>query len=246
MPNERLHRMLHKLYRRLCLRHPTMPCTRICFRGQYQGRDYGSALRKPVMPVVLQLEVPSKSMTSMRYRFQIPDPTKLLPGPVPPWGPTCELVDFKPQTLTAEKLVGRTIDEICTIVGTYGMGGPGFFGLRLGDEWLVISIWGAASWVQVDGRIVQDVFWDKNGWPRPWITKDHNELDEVLVGQVITSFEVTKNSLTIGISGRTLSITESPKSRPIHEGSKQPRSFEQGDDLRRVIFLAPTTELWIS
>jgi hypothetical protein len=184
-------------------------------------------------------------MTSLRYKFKIPDTSKPLPGDVPPWGPTCELVEFKPPSLTSDKVVGRTVDEICTCVGTYGMGGPGFFGLRLGDEWLVIAVWSAASWVQVDARIVQDVFWEKNRWPRPWITQHCNELAGVLIGQAIASFEVTKHSLTVGIGGRTLAITESPKSRPIHEGSKKPRSFAWADDLRRAVFLSPTAEIWV-
>jgi hypothetical protein len=142
-------------------------------------------------------------------------------------------------------VVGRTVDEICTHVGTYGMGGPGFFGLRLGDEWLVIAIWGAASWVQVDGRIVEDVFWDTNGWPRPWITNEGDELSRLLVGQHITSFELAEHSLTVGIGGRTLSISESPEGRPMLEGSKEPRSFEPGDDLRKAVFLSPTIEIWV-
>jgi len=184
-------------------------------------------------------------MTSLRYKFKIPNPAQPLPGDVPRWCPKCELVDFKPPSLTADMVVGRTVDEICTHVGTYGMGGPGFFGLRLGGEWLVIAIWGADSWVQVDGRIVQDVFWDKNGWPRPWITEEGDELSGLLVGQPIASFEVAEHSLTMGIGGRTLSITESPESRPIREGNKKPRSFERSDDLRRAVFLSPTAEIWV-
>jgi hypothetical protein len=184
-------------------------------------------------------------MTSLRYKFKIPDPSKPLAGDVPPWGPTCELVDFEPPSLTADKLVGRTVDEICTYVGTYGMGGAGFLGLRLGSQWLVIAFWGAASWVQVDGRIVQDGFWEKNGWQRPWITDQGDELAAVLVGQSITSFAVARHSLTVGIGGRTLSITEAPESRPILEGNKKPRCFERADDLRRAVFLSPTAEIWV-
>lgn len=184
-------------------------------------------------------------MSSIRYRFKIPDPSKPLPGDVPPWGPTCELVDFEPPFLTAGMVIGRTVDEIRTQVGTYGMGGPGFLGLRLGGEWLVIAIWGAASWAQVDGRIVEDVFWDKNGRPRPWITGEGDELSGVLVGRPITSFEVARHSLAARIGERTLSVTESPESRPILEGNKEPRSFEPADDLRRAVFLSPTTEIWV-
>lgn len=107
------------------------------------------------------------AMSSLRYKFQIPDPSRPLPGDLPPWGPHCELIDFEPVPLTPERVVGRTVDEVRTYVGTYGMGGPGFFGLRLGDEWLVVAIWGADSWIEADGRIVADSHWDNQGTPPP-------------------------------------------------------------------------------
>lgn len=186
-----------------------------------------------------------QKMSSLRYEYKIPDTSKPLSGDVPPWGPTCELVNFEPHALTAELIVGRTVGEVCTCVGTYGMGGPGFFGLRLGHEWLVIAIWGAASWIQVDGRIVQDVYWQRNGMPRPWMTDQGDELTELLVGQPITSFVVAKHSLTVGIGRLTLSISESPEGRPILEGNKKPRCFKKADDMKRAVFLSPTIELWI-
>jgi hypothetical protein len=67
----------------------------------------------------------------------------------------------------------------------------------------------------------------------------------VLVGQFITSFEVGKHSLAVGIGGRTLSISQSPEGRPLLEGNKQPRSFEEADDLTRAVFLSPTAEIWV-
>jgi hypothetical protein len=184
-------------------------------------------------------------MSSLRYEFQIPDPAKPLRGDVPPCGPNCELVDFKPATPTPQMVVGRTVDEVCTCVGTYGMGGPGFFGLRLGDEWLVVAIWGAASWIEADGRIVEDDFWDTNGMPRPWITAQGDELTGRLVGQPVTSFRLDKRSLAVGVGGMTLSVAESPVGRPILEGNKQPRAFDEDDDLRRAVFLSPTAEVWV-
>jgi hypothetical protein len=184
-------------------------------------------------------------MSSVRYKFQIPDTSKPLTGDVASFGPSGELIDFNPPVVTPEKIVGRTVEEVCTNVGTYGMGGPGFFGLRLGGEWLVVAIWDAASWIEADGRIVEDGFWDTNGRPRPWITDEGDELTARLVGQPITSFTLAERSLAVGVGGLTLLIAESPDGRPILEGNKQPRAFEEGDDLRRAVFLSPTTEIWV-
>jgi hypothetical protein len=121
-------------------------------------------------------------MSQLLYEFKIPDESKPIDGETPPWGPFFDLVDFKPEPLSANQIVGRAVDEVCKDVGTYGMGGPGFFGLRLADEWLVISMWGADSWIQINGRIVHDVFWNENGMPRPWLSGDSDELTGRIVG----------------------------------------------------------------
>ena len=184
-------------------------------------------------------------MSSVRYEFRIPDLAKPLPGGGPSFGPSCELIDFTPPTLTSEMVVGRTVDEVGTHVGTYGMGGPGFFGLRLGGEWLVVAVWGAASWVEAEGRAVEDWFWDANGRPRPWITERGDELSGRLVGRPVASFTLGKRSLAVGVGGLTLSIAESSAGRPVLEGNGQPRSFEDADDLRRAVFLSPTAEVWV-
>ena len=87
---------------------------------------------------------PAMADSSLIRGYEIPDPTKPIPeedrGMV---GPSGELIPFEPILLEASDVVGRTVDEIVPHVGTYGMGGPGFFGIRLGNEWLTIAIWGA-------------------------------------------------------------------------------------------------------
>ncbi|MCA9101605.1 MAG: hypothetical protein KDA63_10660, partial [Planctomycetales bacterium] len=153
-------------------------------------------------------------MSSLRYEFKIPDESKPLHGDTRPWGPFFELIDFKPETLNADQVVGRAVDEVCKNVGTYGMGGPGFFGLRLGDEWLVISIWGANSWIEINGRIVHDIFWNENGMQRPWISGEDDELSDRIRGQTISAFEVDRYSLRITIGDLLLTITEEPDGRP--------------------------------
>ncbi len=184
-------------------------------------------------------------MSSLRYEFKIPDESKPLGGDCPPWGPFYELVKFSPPALTSDQLEGRVVDEICTHLGTYGMGGPGFFGLRFGSEWLVFSIWGADSWIEIDGRIVQDCFWEEENMPRPWISDSGDELSEKIVGQQVKSLLINQYSLRIEIGEMSLAISKEPDRRPIHGGSKQPRAFEMSDDLRKAVFLAPTAEIWV-
>lgn len=60
--------------------------------------------------------------------------------------------------LGSARCVGRRVIEWSSSLGSYGMGGPGFFGMRLAatpsysEEWLVLVLWGAAHWLILDGR----------------------------------------------------------------------------------------------
>ncbi len=186
----------------------------------------------------------TNNMAHIIYAFKIPDPERPLPGPHG-LGSTCELIPFVPKPIRAEDVIGRRVDEVKTIVGTYGMGGPGFFGLRLGSEWLVLSLWGASEWIHVDNRLVTDSYGPMAGRPLPWI-HDIDELTPRLVGTDIASFQVARHSLRITFSnGAVLEVEESADRRPILQGSKQPRAFSPEDDLTRAVFLAPTAKLWV-
>jgi len=178
--------------------------------------------------------------------FQIPDPEKPIPESERRLGPSGELKDFNPSPLDSAQIIGRKVDEICTYVGTYGMGGPGFFGLRLGAEWLVISVWGAAEWMTIVGRNVQDTFYDDYGREPPLMTDTCDELSPLIVGQEITAISVEKQSFVMEFANETkLQITESSDNRPLLQGTKEPRKFADDDDLRKAVFLSPTIELWV-
>jgi hypothetical protein len=126
------------------------------------------------------------------------------------------------------------------------MGGPGFFGLRFNREWLVVSVWGAATWIHCDDRIVEDTFYEKYGRRVPWITNTRDELSPRVVGSDIHALRVSRDSMSIQLSsGAELVIEETPERRPILEGSKESRAFAPDDDLRQGVFLSPTAEIWV-
>lgn len=58
----------------------------------------------------------------------------------------------------ADRCLGRRVLEWSANQGTYGMGGPGFFGLLLEstpdypEEWFTLTLWGATDWLLVDDR----------------------------------------------------------------------------------------------
>ncbi len=59
------------------------------------------------------------------------------------------------------RILNRRVLQWSSQLGTYGMGGPGFFGLQLCgselylEEWLVLRVWSAGSWLLLNGRWVE-------------------------------------------------------------------------------------------
>jgi hypothetical protein len=185
-------------------------------------------------------------MASVIYKYEIPDPDQPIPDTGRGLGPSGRLQPFAPPPISAEQVIGRTVDEIRPYVGTYGMGGPGFFGLRLGSEWLVIAVWGASEWMVAQGRCVGDLFHAEYARPRPWLTNESDELSRQLVGQRIRAIDVRRHSLRIIFENEIdLTIEETCDHRPLFGGTTKPRQFTDDDDLRRAVFLAPTVEIWV-
>lgn len=181
------------------------------------------------------------------YEFEIPDPSRPLSEDESGYlGPSGELIPFVPSLISTEQIKGSVIDEFSSHVGTYGMGGPGFFGLRLGNEWLVISIWGAAEWMVSQGRCIEDTFYDAYARSMPWLPNDKDDFERQVVGQCVRSIDVQQHSLSILLeNGFDLTIEISAERRPQLEGAKKPRAFATDDDLRKAVFLAPTNEIWV-
>jgi hypothetical protein len=190
-------------------------------------------------------------MTTCSYTFEIPDLSRPIVNATE-MSPSGELIPFTPDPLDPDSIIGRQIVGVTASAGTYGMGGPGFFGLNLrtekpGEEWLLIALWGAASWMTCQGRLVEDLHFDTAGRPQPWMsdTVGIDALEMVLLGQRIESLTVTPRAMRIDISRKLdLTIAEDARDRPVFAGNGEPRAFGPDDDLRRAVFLSPTVELW--
>jgi len=180
------------------------------------------------------------------YRFQIPDLARPLSSRAE-WAPSGALVDFVPTPLVDADVAGSRIDGVSLNIGTYGMGGPGFFGLRLGEQWLVIALRGAGAWMSADGRTIEDMFWSDRGRAKPWMLEGEGDwLSPRIVGHAIAHVFIERHALRIVLDDSfALSIESDASLRPSFEGNGAPRAFAAEDDLRRAVFLSPTSELWI-
>lgn len=109
-----------------------------------------------------------------------------------------------------EKIIGKTILEINSHLGTYGMGGPGFFGLLLeNNEYMVYSVWNADNYIFVNDRIVgcsQSCYHKV----KPWISNFSNfiwdDLTDYLVGSKIRDYSIEDDKCKLLLQKGTKNI----------------------------------------
>lgn len=180
------------------------------------------------------------------YDLKIPDITRPL-GPefATGLGPKHELISLVPVPLTLDILAGKPVEEISTELGSYGMGGEGFFRLRLGQDWFVIALSGAAAWLRFDGLLVEDWFYERHGRPKPWIDDEGDRLSPQILGAQIVRVDVHPHSLHLGFDNGSQLSLDTTMELPVFEGTKAPRRLLQEDDLNHALFLAPSREIWV-
>ncbi|SCW28872.1 hypothetical protein SAMN04487970_1001296 [Paenibacillus tianmuensis] len=152
-----------------------------------------------------------------------------------------------PQRLTdggPERLIGAEIVDFGANYGTYGMGGPGFFGLTLvtpeGEErTLVYAVWESAEYILLDDRVLS-CHPSHYGRFHPWLSDYANgdipnwdELTGELIGAKIESAVVAEDTLSIRIRSRnqprTLEYTKKDgRLPPMGNGNRRKAAFRQG------------------
>ena len=139
--------------------------------------------------------------------------------------------------LGLSQIVGRTITAWSDHLGSYGMGGPGFFGLQLAasrphrEEWLVLILWGADNWLLFDGQWVA-AHPNQYHHQKPLISTFGGDLhwdylSEKLLGAVIGEMTITDNSsclaLDKGGNRHYLEIPAETNKLPVYGGNGRPR-----------------------
>ncbi|MCP4419653.1 MAG: hypothetical protein GY805_23835 [Chloroflexi bacterium] len=151
-----------------------------------------------------------------------------------------------PRTLRGvgkRRVVGRKIIEWSAYLGSYGMGGCGFFGLKLektkqyATEWFVLLLWSAAQWLLFDGKWVEahpNQYHIQKPLFSSFPERKWDYLTDKLVGAAITDLLVNANSMKCGLenSGEKylLELPENVTRLPLH-GSLEPRQWFKQDNL---------------
>lgn len=94
--------------------------------------------------------------------------------------------------ISVDKLIGLEIKQISMCLGTYGMGGAGFFGLLLeNSDFLTYAVWGAGEYIIIDNKVVEcdpELHYKSN----PWLSNYKEEnLTTYISGSKIESISFT-------------------------------------------------------
>ncbi|MEP6776769.1 MAG: hypothetical protein ABJA50_14335 [Chloroflexota bacterium] len=169
-------------------------------------------------------------------------------------------VSYKPQTLGEvglDRIIGRSVTEWSANLGSYGMGGPGFFGLRLSaareypEEWLVLRVWGACCWLLLDGKWieahpnqyhVQVPLYSNFGPGEDW---DH--VSDKLVGTTLQNALVEPDASVFYLAGaevHKLELPNDPSLLSLSGGTMQPREWLPGESQLDAWIIAHG-DLWV-
>jgi hypothetical protein len=169
--------------------------------------------------------------------------------------------DYVPKTLRevgAGRIVGREVIRWLASLGSYGMGGPGFFGLRLAavgdysEEWLALRLWGADNWLLLDGQWVgahpnqyhvQEPLISDFGGDESW-----DRVSEKVIGALIEDVKIERNCSLIVLvreaQTHRLEIPEDTSRLPLYGGTMQPHVWNPDED-QRDAWIVAQGELWV-
>ena len=167
----------------------------------------------------------------------------------------------KPRTIQdegVERIINRKIIEWQLALGSYGMGGPGFFGMLLektekfNQEWLVLTLWAASEWLLMNKQWVHasSIFhhiqkplfsghilkqYDPSSGKEFPEQEGWDNFSELIIDGVISDATIDKNHAMIKISlDDRINIIEIPKDKsllPVWGGDKKAKTLDNDSNL---------------
>lgn len=143
-----------------------------------------------------------------------------------------------------KSIIGHTITQVTPYAGSYGMGGPGYVGLKLKDKlWLIFGLWGALDWIHYNFKgkyVTLKDHWKEYG---PKFTYEP-PYDGPLVGEIIQDFFITDDMFLMEFeSGRELCIFGNSNTRPAFLTTEMNRELKDDESLCDLIFTHFTTNI---
>lgn len=117
----------------------------------------------------------------------------------------------KPETLketSLESMTGSVVVDFSDCYGTYGMGGPGFFGLLLHEHRLyqpkralVYAVPCAECYILMDNRVLYSPP-EQTEALNPWCQNDYADFSRVLIGLTVKSIRLEDQRMEMVLSGK--------------------------------------------
>jgi hypothetical protein len=161
-----------------------------------------------------------------------------------------------PATLAAQscEFLGRRVRAIDLCIGSYGMGGPAFFGLRFDHSWIVYRLWNAASWLTLNGKLLTESL-----APFPEERQAIGEPNLVsareLIGAQLSALECdgTQHNLVFATGDGKLnagefrlSLRRDGATVPRYRRTGRPKVFAESESLEEAIVVSRTARLWLT
>lgn len=161
-----------------------------------------------------------------------------------------------PATLAAHscEFLGRRVRAIDLCLGSYGMGGPAFFGLRFDDGWIVYRLWNAASWLTLNGKLISEslaLFPEE----RQAIGEQNLVSARELIGTQLRAVEcggaqydlVFANGMgELGVGELRMSLRRDGATVPCFRGTGCRKVFAKSESLEEAIIVSRTARLWLT
>ncbi len=145
------------------------------------------------------------------------------------------------------EFVGQRVSRIECCLGSYGMGGLGFFGLRFASGWIVYRLWAAAGWVTLDGKLIQDLmFPDERTQFEPSQLVPLNSL----IGAQFRCLDSSDEQCDLVFDCREyeirLSFRRDGRDVPPHRGNGRTKVFATHERLEDAIVVSRVARLWLT
>jgi hypothetical protein len=136
----------------------------------------------------------------------------------------------------------------CSFLGSYGMGGPGFLGLRCVKQrrfWIVFTLWSADSWLTLDGKLLESgLLGDEK---KTYAQRGIVSLDTIH-GANITSIEFEPEraaiQVTKGDALHTLELRRDGTTVPPWRGTGGKKKFGDEEKLEDALVISRRARLW--
>lgn len=151
--------------------------------------------------------------------------------------------------LPEEEWRGARVVDSCPGLGSYGMGGPGFLGLKCDLNrrafWIVFTLWAATGWLNLGGRLLEEGLSQEE---RKAYSKRGISSIEVIHGSVIESISFTPDlarfRFTKGGEGQAIELRRDGTRVPPWRGGGGRKVFLDEESLEDAVVVTRRGRLW--